>query len=120
MIPDRARKAALTKIMCSSSSENRNCRAVSIWSRVSSTREPQGETGRLSTLRRRLTSSSGTGSSTVSTPPRLTTSPKFTRDPAGSAGVPFTVVPLFEPRSYTVQTSSSPRMRAACCRETTG
>ena len=33
---------------------------------------------------------------------------------------PFTAVPPLDPRSYSVQFSSSPRQRAACCREMLG
>ena len=46
--------------------------------------------------------------------------PQGDGEPPGSTGVPLTAVPLLESRSYTIHRSSAERMRAACCRETTG
>ena len=53
------------------------------------------------------------------TPPRVMVSPSFTGT-EDSTFSPFTAVPPLDPRSYSVQFSSSPRQRAACCREMLG
>ena len=73
-------------------------RAVSTWNTVSSASPSQGETGRPACFRRRACSSGERGRSTVSTPPRPSTSP-YRTGAEPSTALPFTVTPPLEPRS---------------------